>query len=139
MIRAIYQWQVKLGYENVFVKAWVQGTKAIRAAAKGARDCVLLQSRKNSSMFMAVSWWDSFEDWWTFRQGEPLDHEAFRIASTVSDLYSVEAFYEVQHLRGSPAPEAGNGHGCTHFSLPRRWLHSLQKKRLVCAAASPRI
>ena len=32
MIRAIYQWQVKLGYENVFVKAWVQGTKAIRAA-----------------------------------------------------------------------------------------------------------
>lgn len=107
MIRAIYRWQVKTGYEDVFVKAWVQGTKAIRDMVKGARGSLLLQSQKNPSAFLAVSWWDSFEDWWAFRQSEPLDHEAFLTASTVSDLYSVEAFYEVQNLRVSPAPEAG--------------------------------
>lgn len=107
MIRAIYRWQVKTGYEDVFVKAWGQGTKAIRAMVKGARGGVLLQSQKNPSAFLAVSWWDRFEDWWAFRQGAPLDHEAFRIASTVSDLDSVEAFYEVHDLRVPPAPEAG--------------------------------
>jgi heme-degrading monooxygenase HmoA len=107
MIRAIYQWRVKTGYEDVFVEAWVQGTKAIRATVKGAREGVLLQSRANPSAFLAFSWWDSFEDWWAFRQGEPLDHEAFRIVSTVSDLYSVEIFYEVQDLRVSPTPETG--------------------------------
>jgi heme-degrading monooxygenase HmoA len=106
MIRAIYQWRVKTGYEDVFVEAWVQGTKAIRATVKGAREGVLLQSRANPSAFLAFSWWDSFEDWWAFRQGEPLDHEAFRIASTVSDLYSVEAFYGVQDLRVPQVPEA---------------------------------
>lgn len=107
MIRAIYRWQVKTGYEDVFVKAWGQGTKAIHDMIKGARGGVLLQSRTNPSAFLAVSWWDRFEDWWAFRQGAPLDHEAFLIASTVSDLYSVEACYEVQDLRVSPAPEAG--------------------------------
>jgi heme-degrading monooxygenase HmoA len=106
MIRAIYRWQVKLGHEDVFMKAWGQGTKAIRATVKGARGSLLLQSQKNPAAFLAVSRWDRFEDWWAFRQGEPQDHEAFRIASTVSDLYSVEAFYEVQDLRVSPAPEA---------------------------------
>jgi heme-degrading monooxygenase HmoA len=107
MIRAIYQWQVKTGYEAVFVKAWVQGTKAIRATVKGARGGVLLQSRTNPSAFLAVSWWDSFEDWWAFRQGEPPDPEAFRIVSTVSDLSSVEAFYETHDLRIPQVPAAG--------------------------------
>lgn len=106
MIRAIYRWQVKLGYEAVFVKAWVQGTKAIRATVKGAHGGVLLQSRTNPSAFLAVSRWDSFEDWWAFRQGEPPDHEAFRIVSTVSDLYLVEAFYEMHDLRIPQVPEA---------------------------------
>jgi heme-degrading monooxygenase HmoA len=55
MIRAIYRWQVKTGYEDVFVKAWVQGTKAIRDMVKGARGGVLLQSRTNPSAFLAVS------------------------------------------------------------------------------------
>lgn len=107
MIRAIYQWQVKPGHEDVFAQAWTQGTKVIRATVKGARGSLLLQSQKNPSAFLAVSWWDSFADWWAFRQGEPLDHEAFRIVSTVSDLYSVEAFYEMHDLRIPPAPEAG--------------------------------
>jgi heme-degrading monooxygenase HmoA len=107
MIRAIYRWQVKPGEEDVFVRSWVQGTKAIRATVKGARGSVLLQNHKNPSAFMAVARWDNFEDWWAFRQGEPLDHEAFRIAAAVSELLSVEAFYEVQDLRAPQVPEAG--------------------------------
>jgi heme-degrading monooxygenase HmoA len=106
MIRAVYRWQVKTGYEGVFVKAWVQGTQAIRATVKGARGGVLLQSRTDPSAFLAISRWDSFEAWWAFRRGEPLDHEAFRIALTVSDLYSVEAFYEMHDLRVPQVPVA---------------------------------
>jgi hypothetical protein len=68
---------------------------------------MLLRSRTHPSVFLAVSWWESFEDWWAFRQGEPLDHEAFRIVSAVSDLYSVEAFYEVHDLRIPQVPETG--------------------------------
>jgi heme-degrading monooxygenase HmoA len=107
MIRAVYRWQVKPGHEDVFAQAWAQGTKVIRATVKGARGGVLLQSRTDPSAFLAISRWDSFEDWWAFRQGEPPDPEAFRIVSTVSNLSLVEAFYEVQNLRVSPAPEAG--------------------------------
>jgi heme-degrading monooxygenase HmoA len=107
MIRAVYRWQVKPGYEDVFVQAWVQGTRAIRATVKGARGSVLLQHHTNPSAFLAVARWDSFEDWWAFRQGEPPDHEAFRTAAAVSNLDSVEAFYEVHDLRVPQVPEAG--------------------------------
>jgi hypothetical protein len=56
---------------------------------------------------MAIARWDNFEDWWAFRQGEPPDPEAFQIAAAVSDLYAVEAFYEVHDLRVPQMSEAG--------------------------------
>jgi heme-degrading monooxygenase HmoA len=106
MIRTIYRWQVKPGCEGAFVKAWLRGTQIIRATVKGARGSVLLRNHTNPSAFQAIAWWDSFEAWWAFRQGALLDREAFRIASTVSDLHSVEAFYEMRDLGVPQVPEA---------------------------------
>lgn len=105
MIRVVYRWKVKPGHEDVFAKAWARGTKVIRATVKGARGSLLLQSQKNPSAFLAVARWDSLENWRAFRRGERPDPEAFRIASAVSELQSVEAFHEVRDLRVLHASE----------------------------------
>ena len=107
MIRVMYSWQVQPGCEDVFVQGWVQGTNAIRATIKGARESGLWQHRTDPSVFMALTRWDKFEDWWAVRQGEPPHHDAFRIVSAVSDLDSVEMCYEGRDVGIPQALTAG--------------------------------
>jgi len=118
MIRVVYRWKVKPGQEDVFAKAWAQGTKVIRATVKGARGSLLLHSQKNPSEFMAVARWDSLEDWRTFRRGERPNLESFRTAATVSELQSVEPFSEVRDLRVFRASEtSGQTAGSTNSAI----------------------
>jgi len=105
MIRVVYRWKVKPGHEDVFVKAWVRGTKVIRTTVKGARGSLLLHSQKNPSEFLAIALWDSLDDWRTFRRGERPDLESFRAVAAVSKLQSVEPFSEVRDLRVFRASE----------------------------------
>ena len=99
MIRVMYRWKVTPGQENVFAKAWTQGTKAIRSTVKGARGSLLLQSRKNPCEFVAIARWASVEDWRAFRRGEPPNLESFRTAAAVSQLQAIEPLSEVRDLR----------------------------------------
>jgi heme-degrading monooxygenase HmoA len=105
MIRIMYRWRVNPGQEEVFAKAWTHGTKVIRATVKGARGSLLLQSRTDPCAFVAIARWASVENWRAFRRGERPDPEAFRIASAVSELQSVEAVHEVRDLRVLHASE----------------------------------
>ena len=45
MVRVIYRWRVKAGEEDVFLRAWMQGTAAIRTQIKGAGGSLLMRSR----------------------------------------------------------------------------------------------
>ncbi len=47
MVRVVYHWKVKSNEEDLFVKAWVRVTKAIRAQLKGDRGSQLLRSCNN--------------------------------------------------------------------------------------------
>ena len=91
-------------------------TNAIRATIKGARESGLWQHRTDPSVFMALTRWDKFEDWWAFRQGEPPHHDAFRIVAAVSDLDAVEMCYEgrdvgiPQQVTGRPDARPAGGH-----------------------------
>ena len=105
MIRVMYRWKVNPGQEDVFAKAWTQGTKVIRATVKGARGSLLLQSRKNPCEFVAIARWTSVDDWRAFRRGEPPNLESFRIAAAVSQLQAVEPLSEVRDLRVLTASE----------------------------------
>ena len=105
MIRILYRWKVTSGQENVFAKAWTQGTKVIRATVKGARGSLLLQSRKNPCEFVAIARWTSVDDWRAFRRGEPPNLELFRTAAAVSQLQVVEPLSEVRDLRVLTASE----------------------------------
>lgn len=107
MIRVVYRWKVKPGYTDVFAKAWAQGTKIIRATVKGARGSLLMQSKKDPCVFLAIARWKSLEDWKTFRRGESPAPEAFRTAAAISELQLVEAFSEVRDLRVLQAFEQG--------------------------------
>jgi heme-degrading monooxygenase HmoA len=99
MIRIMYRWKVNPGQEDVFAKAWTQGTKVIRATVKGARGSLLLKSRKNPCEFVAIARWTSVEDWRAFRRGEQPNLESFRTAAAVSQLQAVEPLSEVRDLR----------------------------------------
>jgi hypothetical protein len=66
MIRAIYRWRVKPGEEEKFIRAWTQGTGAIRAQVKGAGGSLLMRRRHDLSEFMALAYWNSIEDWQAF-------------------------------------------------------------------------
>jgi heme-degrading monooxygenase HmoA len=105
MIRVLYRWKVNPGQEDVFAKAWTQGTKVIRATVKGARGSLLLQSRKNPCEFVAIARWTSVDDWRAFRRGEPPNLESFRTAAAVSQLQVVEPLSEVRDLRVLTASE----------------------------------
>ena len=99
MIRVMYRWKVNPGQEDVFAKAWTQGTKIIRATVKGARGSLLLKSRKNPCEFVAIARWISVADWRAFRRGEKPALESFRTAAAVSQLQAVEPLSEVKDLR----------------------------------------
>jgi heme-degrading monooxygenase HmoA len=98
MIRAIYRWRVKPGEEGRFVKAWSQGTDAIRERVKGARGSLLLRDRREPSESVAIARWDSFEDWQAFSSDQTPAPEAFHLLSSVSTLLSTEVFDEVHDL-----------------------------------------
>jgi heme-degrading monooxygenase HmoA len=116
MIRVMYRWKVHPGQEDVFAKAWTQGTKAIRATVKGARGSLLLQSRKDPCEFVAIARWSSVDDWRAFRRGEPPNLESFRAAAAVSQLQAVEPLSEVRDLRVLTVSEVS---GQTGDLLPR--------------------
>ena len=99
MIRVMYRWKVNPGQEEVFAKAWAQGTKVIRATVKGARGSLLLQSRKDPCEFVAIARWTNAVDWRAFRRGEKPALESFRSAAAVSQLQAVEPLSEVRDLR----------------------------------------
>jgi heme-degrading monooxygenase HmoA len=105
MIRVMYRWKVNPGQEDVFAKAWTQGTKVIRATVKGARGSLLLKSRQNPCEFVAIARWTSVEDWRAFRRGERPNLESFRTAAAVSQLQAVEPLSEVRDLRVLNASE----------------------------------
>jgi heme-degrading monooxygenase HmoA len=105
MIRIMYRWKVHPGQEGVFAQAWTQGTKLIRTTVRGARGSLLLQSRTNPGVFVAIARWSNIEDWQAFRRGKPPDLESFRIAAAISELQAVEPFSEVRDLRVLSASE----------------------------------
>jgi heme-degrading monooxygenase HmoA len=105
MIRVMYRWTVSPGQEEVFAKAWAQGTKVIRATVKGARGSLLLQSRTNPCEFVAIARWTSVADWRAFRRGEKPAVDSFRTAAAVSRLQAVEPLSEVRDLRVLSAVE----------------------------------
>jgi len=100
MLRVIYRWRVKAGEENVFMRAWMQGTAAIRAQVKGAGGSMLMRSRHDPSEFMALACWSSCEDWQAFAEhaSVPPDPEAFRAMAAVSQHLSTELLEEVADL-----------------------------------------
>lgn len=98
MIRAVYRWHVKAGEEDTFVKAWEQGTQAIRERIQGAQGSLLLHSYSESSEFVAIARWQSFEDWQAFSRDQTPDPEALQRMTAVSTLVSTEVFEEVQDL-----------------------------------------
>src|SRR5438046_10115912 len=87
MLRVIYRWRVKAGEEDVFIRAWMQGTAAIRAQVKGAGGSLLMRSRHDPSEFMALACWPSCEDWQAFAEhaSAPPDPEALRAMAAVSE------------------------------------------------------
>jgi heme-degrading monooxygenase HmoA len=99
MIRVMYRWKVNPGQEEVFAKAWAQGTKVIRATVKGARGSLLLQSRENPCEFVAIARWTNEVDWRAFRRGQKPALESFRSAAAISQLQAVEPLSEVRDLR----------------------------------------
>ena len=99
-VRVIYRWRVKAGEEDVFIRAWTQGTVAIRAQVKGAGGSLLMRSRRDPLEFMALACWTSCEDWQAFAEhdGAPPDPEAFRAMAAVSEHLSTELLEEVADL-----------------------------------------
>jgi len=100
MVRVIYRWRVKAEEEDVFIRAWTQGTVAIRAQVKGAGGSLLMRSRRDPLEFMALACWTSCEDWQAFAEhdGAPPDPEAFRAMAAVSEHLSTELLEEVADL-----------------------------------------
>ena len=98
-MRVMYRWKVKPGKEQVFARAWTDGTKFIRGTVKGARGSLLLQSGKNICEFVAIARWTSAADWQAFRRAEKPPLESFRTAAAVGQLQAVEPLSEVRDLR----------------------------------------
>jgi heme-degrading monooxygenase HmoA len=98
MIHAVYRWTVKPGEEERFQRAWVDGTRLIRAYSRGAGGSLLLQKRDDPTVFMAIAQWDSFEDWQAFTASNPPAPQAFQQVAAVSDLVSTEIFEEMHDL-----------------------------------------
>ena len=101
MVRAIYRWRVKPGEEEKFIRAWTQGTAAIRAKVIGAGGSLLMRSRHDRSEFMALACWNSIEDWQAFAaesDSASPDPEAFRAMGVVSEHFSTEILEEVADL-----------------------------------------
>jgi heme-degrading monooxygenase HmoA len=98
MIRVVYRWKAKSNEEDLFVKAWIRVTRAIRAQLKGAWGSQLLRNRNNSREFMAIARWESFEDWQVFRQGERIDLEGIEAMHAAGELLSIEVWDEVENL-----------------------------------------
>src|SRR5215510_8352227 len=100
MLRVIYRWRVKAGEEDIFIRAWTQGTAAIRAQVTGAGGSLLMRSRRDPSEFMALACWTSYEDWQAFAEhvGTPPAPEAFRAMAAVSEHLSTELLEEVLDL-----------------------------------------
>ena len=98
MIHAVYRWQVTPGEERQFIRAWAEGTRAIRAQVKGAGGSLLMRQRDDPTAFMAVAQWESFEDWQAFSAADPPAPEAFRRAADISTLVTIEVFEEIQDL-----------------------------------------
>jgi heme-degrading monooxygenase HmoA len=94
----IYRWRVQEGKEQMFARAWTQGTRAIRSAFKGAYGSVLLHSHRHPSEYVGIATWESLEDVQTFWDSEPPDPEAFRIVSRTGTFLSREVFDEIQDL-----------------------------------------
>src|SRR5262245_51164292 len=100
MLRVIYRWRVKAGEEDVFIRAWTQGTVAIRTLVKGAGGSLLMRSRCDPSEFMALACWTSYEDWQAFaaHTSAPPAPEAFQAMAAVSEHLSTELLEEVADL-----------------------------------------
>jgi len=98
MIRVIYRWKVQAGQERAFVRAWSQGTQAIRATCKGAHGSVLLHSQREPSEFLGVAQWETLEDCQRFWRGPSPDPEAFRIVAATGKFVSREICDELQDL-----------------------------------------
>lgn len=98
MIQVIYRWRVKVGHEDAFIRAWTQGTRAIRANFKGSYGSVLLQSRRHPDEFLGIATWESLEDCAAFWRSEHPDPEAYRVVSETGTFVSREVCDEIQDL-----------------------------------------
>lgn len=98
MIHAVYRWTVKPGEEERFRRAWVDGTRIIRAHIRGAGGSLLLRKRDDPAVFMAIAQWDSFADWQAFAASDPPAPHAFQQVAAVSNLVSTEIFEEMHDL-----------------------------------------
>lgn len=84
----------------MFIRAWTQGTAAIRAHIRGSGGSLLMRSRHDPSEFMALACWARCEDWQAFaaHMSAPPDPEAFRTLAEVSEHLSTELLEEVADL-----------------------------------------
>lgn len=98
MVRVVYRWKVQAGEEEIFVRAWTRGTRAIRDTVKGARGSLLLRNQNDPSEYIGIARWDTIEDCRAFWESEPPDAEAFEVASAVSTLLSRTIYDEVLDL-----------------------------------------
>ena len=70
MIRVIYRWSVDPQQADAFVAAWWEATRCIQQAWPDARGSVLLQSRLEANVYLAVARWESIDAWQASRQAQ---------------------------------------------------------------------
>ena len=107
MFRVLYRWRVASGSEDRWIAAWSKVTSSMRSAGIGAEGSVLLRSRDEALIYLAIAEWKSAEAWSAYRKSESVAPEYTALMNRYGELLGVASFDLVSNLMG----DAGIVHG----------------------------
>lgn len=68
MIHIIYQWDVPIEDQAVFLSAWEKTTVAIRETTEGARGSFCVVSVDKPTEILTIAKWDELDQWHAFKK-----------------------------------------------------------------------
>lgn len=111
MIRVVYRWNVDSHQADAFAAAWWEATRHIQRAWPAAQGSVLLRSRAEANVVIAVARWNSIEAWEASRQGASVVPAPVleRMLAAATGPASYEVFDEVADWAPAHATDPAAG------------------------------
>jgi heme-degrading monooxygenase HmoA len=99
MIRVIANYEVQPGREQDFIDAWQRVTRTIRTTARGSMGALLTRDVRDKQTFVAVSRWDTVDDFVRFNNVGMLGSAAEKtLKGTLNGGVALQVVEEVAEL-----------------------------------------